>query len=445
MTTLRITNGRVIDPSQNLDQVADLWVRGDRVLGVGPQPQVQADCTLDAVGRIVCPGLIDMHVHLREPGREEDETIATGTAAALAGGVTSVACMPNTEPALDSQAAAEFVILQAQRAGNANVFPIGAITKGRHGKELAEIGGLVQGGAVAFTDDGSPVISAEIMRRAMEYCKMFDKAVLSHSEDLELTKGGVMNEGFESMRLGLRGLPAAAEEVMIFREIALAELTGARIHILHVSTAGGVELIRRGKRRGVRVSGEACPHHFTLTDACLRTFDSNYKMAPPLRTDADVQAILEGLCDDTLEVIATDHAPHAPEKKMRELDQAPNGIIGLETLLPVCVHALIEGRGEVAPPGRGGATPPLLTWPRLIEKLTVNPARVLGIDRGTLKPGAVADVTVLDPSAEWTIDPSQFRSKSRNCPYAGWKVRGRAETVLVGGVVKFERPAAAAR
>ena len=229
--------------------------------------------------------------------------------------------MPNTEPALDSQAAAEFVYLQAKRAGNANVFPIGAITKGREGKELAEMGGLVEGGAVAFTDDGSPVVSAEIMRRAMEYCKMFDKAVLSHSEDLDLTRGGVMNEGFESMRLGLRGMPGAAEEVMVYREIALAELTGARVHILHVSTAGSVELIRRGKQRGVRVSGEACPHHFTLTDKCLRTFDSNYKMAPPLRTEADVQAILEGLRDGTLEVIATDHAPHAPEKKMRELDQ----------------------------------------------------------------------------------------------------------------------------
>src|SRR4051794_18860087 len=388
-----IRNGRVIDPAQNLDQVADLWVRDGRVAGVGPRPDLHADRTLDAAGKIVCPGLIDMHVHLREPGREEDETIATGTAAALAGGITSVACMPNTEPAIDSQASAEFIILQARRAGNANVFPVGALTKGRNGVELAEIGAMVEGGAVAFTDDGSPVPSSEIMRRAMEYCRMFDRAVLSHSEDLELTRGSVMNEGFESMRLGLRGYPAAAEEIMVFREIALAELTGARVHILHVSTAGSVDLIRRGKQRGVRVTGEACPHHFTLTDACLRTFDSNFKMAPPLRSDADVQALIEGLKDGTLEVIATDHAPHAPEKKMRELDQAPNGIIGLETLLPVCVVALIE-------PGH-------LTWPQLIEKLTVNPARVLGIDRGTLKPGADADVTIIDPTAEWTIDPAK--------------------------------------
>jgi dihydroorotase len=425
MITLRISNGRVIDPSQNIDQMTDLWIRGEDVLGVGPHPSMQADRTLDATGKIVCPGLIDMHVHLREPGREEDETISTGTAAALAGGVTSVACMPNTEPALDSQAAAEFVHLQAKRAGNANVFPVGAITKGRHGKELAEIGGLVDGGAVAFTDDGSPVVSAEIMRRAMEYCKMFDKAVLSHSEDLDLTRGGIMNEGFESMRLGLRGMPAAAEEVMVYREIALAELTGARVHILHVSTAGSVELIRRGKQRGVRVTGEACPHHFTLTDKCLRTFDSNYKMAPPLRTEDDVQAILGGLRDGTLEVIATDHAPHAPEKKMRELDQAPNGIIGLETLLPICIQSLIE--------------PGLLTWPQLIEKLTIQPARVLGIDRGTLRAGALADVTIIDPTAEWTIDPHKFRSKSRNCPFAGWQVRGWANAVLVGGQIKFQR------
>jgi dihydroorotase len=425
MITKRIANGRIIDPASGMDQVGDLWVRADRIVGLGPQPQLQADQTLDATGKLVCPGLIDMHVHLREPGREEDETIATGTAAALAGGVTSVACMPNTEPALDSQAAAEFVHLQAERAGHANVFPIGAITKGRQGAELAEIGGLVEGGAVGFTDDGSPVVSAEIMRRALEYCRMFDKAVLSHCEDLDLTRGGVMNEGFESMRLGLRGMPAAAEEIMVYRDITLTELTGGRLHILHVSTAGSVDLIRRAKERGVRVSGEACPHHFTLTDECLRTFNSNYKMAPPLRTAADVQAILAGLVDGTLEVIATDHAPHAPEKKMRELDQAPNGIIGLETLLPVCVVALIE-------PGH-------LTWPQLIAKLTINPARVLGIDRGTLKPGSIADVTVIDPAAEWTVDPNEFESKSRNCPFAGWKVRGRAEVVLVGGSIKFSR------
>src|SRR5258708_2400059 len=254
---------------------------------------------------------------------------------------------------------------------------------------------------------------------------MFAKAVLSHSEGLELTRNAVMNEGFESTRLGLRGYPAVAEEIMVYREIALAELTGARVHILHVSTAGSVDLIRRGKARGVRVTGEACPHHFTLTDACFSPFDSNYDMSPPLRTEADVQARLAGLRDGTLDVLATDHAPHAPEKKMRELDQAPNGIIGLETFLPICIKALSE--------------PGLLTWPQMLEKMTINPARVLGIDRGTLRPGVAADVTVIDPNVEWTIDPSQFRSRSRNCPFAGWKVRGRARAVLVAGVIKVER------
>jgi len=425
MATICIKNGRIIDPSQGIDAISDLWIQGERILGIGQNLAPNADRIIDATNQIVCPGLIDMHVHLREPGREEDETIATGTSSAIAGGVTSVACMPNTEPALDTQAAAEFVILQAKRAGNANVFPIGAITKGREGKELAEIGGLVNGGAVAFTDDGSPVVSAEIMRRAMEYCKGFDKAILSHSEDLDLTRGGVMNEGFESMRLGLRGLPAAAEEIMIYREIALAEITGARAHILHVSSRGGVELIRQGKKKGIRISGEACPHHFTLTDECLRTFDSNYKMSPPLRTQSDVEAILEGLRDNTLEVLATDHAPHAPEKKMRELDQAPNGIIGLETFLPICIKALI--------------LPKVLTWPQMIEKMTINPAKVLGIDRGTLKQNAFADVIVIDPAMDWTIDPTKFKSKSRNCPFAGWKVKGRAELVMVGGNIKQEK------
>jgi dihydroorotase len=421
MNILRITNGRVIDPSQSLDRVTDLWIRGAQIAGIGPQ-SYEASRTLDATGMIVCPGLIDMHVHLREPGHEEDETIATGTAAALAGGITSVACMPNTEPALDNQAAAEFVYLQAERAGNANVYPVGAITKGRQGSELAEMGGLVEGGAVAFTDDDSPVVSAEVMRRALEYSRMFDKPILTHCEDLDLTRGGVMHEGFESMRLGLRGMPAAAEEVMVHRDIALAELTGGRLHILHVSTAGSVDQIRRARRRGVHVSGEASPAHFTLTDDCLRSFDSNFKMNPPLRTREDVEAILAGLKDGTLEVIASNHAPHAPEKKVRELDQAPSGIIGLETLVPICIRSLIE-------PGH-------LTWPQLVEKLTICPARILGIDRGTLRPGAEADVTVIHPSVEWTIDGQHFHSKSRNSPFIGQKVRGRAQAVVVGGEVK---------
>jgi dihydroorotase len=334
-----------------------------------------------------------------------------------------VACMPNTEPAIDNQAAAEFVILQARRAGQANVFPIGAITKGRRGEELAELGGLVEGGAVGFSDDGSPVRSAEIMRRALEYARMFDRVVMDHCEDTELTRNGVMHEGEVSLALGLPGMPAAAEEIMVARDLILAEQTGGRLHILHVSTAGSVELIRRAKQRGVAVTCEACVHHFALTDEALRSFDSNFKMNPPLRTRRDVEAILVGLRDGTIDAIVTDHAPHAPEKKLRELDQAPFGVIGLETLLPICIKTLIE--------------PGVLTWSEMIAKLTIHPARILGLDRGTLRPGAIADVTIIDPEAEWTIDPNQFRSKSRNCPFAGWRVRGRAHTVLVAGQVKY--------
>jgi dihydroorotase len=331
--------------------------------------------------------------------------------------------MPNTIPALDSQGAAEFVVLQAQRARQANVYPVGAVSKGRKGEELAELGQLVAGGAVAFTDDGAPVASASLMRRALQYAKMFDRCIMQHCQVLELTVGGVMNEGFESMKLGLGGMPAAAEDIMVARDIRLAEITGGRLHIQHISTERAVELVSEGKRRGVNVTAEACPHHFTLTDERLRTFDSNYKMNPPLRTQADVDAVIGGLRDGTIDLLATDHAPHAPEKKLRELDQAPFGIVGLETLIPITVLGLIE-------PGH-------LTWPDVIGKLTLEPARLLGIDKGTLRPGADADVTIIDPETEWTIDPAAFHSKSRNTPYGGWKVRGRAHTAIVAGEVRY--------
>ncbi len=422
MQTIQITGGRVIDPSQGIDRVTDVFLGRGRVLAIG-EGYEEADIIIDARGMIVSPGLIDAHVHLREPGNEEDETIATGARAALAGGCTSVACMPNTIPALDSQGAAEFVVLQAQRARQANVYPVGAVSKGRKGEELAELGQLVAGGAVAFTDDGAPVASASLMRRALQYAKMFDRCIMQHCQVLELTVGGVMNEGFESMKLGLGGMPAAAEDIMVARDIRLAEITGGRLHIQHISTERAVELVSEGKRRGVNVTAEACPHHFTLTDERLRTFDSNYKMNPPLRTQADVDAVIGGLRDGTIDLLATDHAPHAPEKKLRELDQAPFGIVGLETLIPITVLGLIE-------PGH-------LTWPDVIGKLTLEPARLLGIDKGTLRPGADADVTIIDPETEWTIDPAAFHSKSRNTPYGGWKVRGRAHTAIVAGEVRY--------
>ena len=424
MPTIQISGGRIIDPGQNIDQIGDLWISRGRILPMGGGFE-EAEIVIDARDMIVCPGLIDVHVHLREPGNEEDETIATGAAAALAGGVTSVACMPNTLPPIDTQAAAEFVVLQAQRARQANVYPVGAVSKGRKGEELAELGQLVAGGAVAFTDDGAPVASAALMRRALQYTKMFDRVIMQHCQVPELTVGGVMNEGFESMRLGLGGMPAAAEDIMVARDIRLAEITGGRLHIQHISTARSVELVREGIRRGVQVTAEACPHHFTLTDERLRSFDSNFKMNPPLRTWTDVEAVIGGLMDDTIGIIATDHAPHAREKKMREIDQAPFGIIGLETLIPITVMSLIE-------PGH-------LSWPEVIRKLTTNSAQLLGLAKGTLRAGADADVTIIDPHARWTIDPTKFRSKSRNTPFGGWEVRGRAHTVIVSGEVRFTR------
>ena len=422
LPTIQIAGGRIIDPSRDSDEIGDLWISRGHILPTGASYE-EAEIVIDARGLIVCPGLIDVHVHLREPGNEEDETIATGAAAALAGGVTSVACMPNTIPPIDSQAAAEFVVLQGQRARQANVYPVGAVSKGRKGEELASLGQLVAGGAVAFTDDGAPVASAALMRRALEYSKMFDRVIMQHCQVPELTVGGVMNEGFESMRLGLAGMPDAAEDIMVARDIRLAEITRGRLHIQHISTARSVELVREGKRRGVKVTAEACPHHFTLTDERLRTFDSNYKMNPPLRTWSDVEAVVGGLKDGTIEILATDHAPHAPEKKMRELDLAPFGVIGLETLVPIVATYLVD-------PGH-------LSWPEAIRKLTINPAQLLGIPKGTLKPGADADVTLIDPMARWTIDPSRFRSRSRNCPFAGWEVRGRAHTVIVCGEVRY--------
>jgi dihydroorotase len=418
MSCILIQNGCVIDPATGHDGVAKLWIENGTIAAIGGADRAATE-TIDARGKLVVPGLIDMHVHLREPGREEDETIATGCAAAIAGGVTSVACMPNTEPPLDCQSAAEFVIQQAKRAGLANVFPVGCLTKGKQGNDLSEMGGLVQGGAVAFTDDGTPVTDSEVMRRAMEYARGLGKTVLSHSEDLALTRGAVMHEGTESLKLGLKGYPAAAEEIMIYREIALAEITGARLHILHVSSARGVELIRWAREKGLAVTGEASPHHLLLNDRHLRGFDTNYKMSPPLRDKKDSEALIQGLKDGVITVLATDHAPHSIEKKMREIDQAPNGIIGLETFLPTCVKALIE-------PGH-------LSWSQMIAMMTLQPAQVLGIDRGTLKVGAPADVTIIDPEREWTIDVNKFRSKSRNCPFGGWKVKGLAEQVIVGG------------
>jgi dihydroorotase len=424
MASILLQNGRVIDPSQSMDRVTNLLVVDGRIAAFDAQPGGEQSI-INVSGKIVCPGLIDMHVHLREPGREEDETIETGTAAALAGGFASIACMPNTDPPIDSQGVVEFIRGQAARVDKCNVFVVACVSKGREGKELAEIGQLVKAGAVAFSDDGAPVANPELMRRAFEYCLMFDKPVLNHAEVHELTEHGVMHEGLVSLSLGLSGMPAAAEDVMTSRDIALAEATGGKYHLMHVSTSGSVDIVRRAKRRDVRVTTEVTPHHFTLTDDCLRTFDSNFKMNPPLRGKEHVEAILAGLADGTIDCIASDHAPHAKEKKMQELDQAPFGTVGLETMLGLVITKLI--------------VPGVLDWSKAIRKMTLNPARVLGISKGTLQIGADADITVIDPTTKWTVDPAKFHSKSTNSPFAGMELTGRAEMVIVGGKVKFRR------
>ena len=422
MSTVLIRGGRIIDPSQNIDRIGNLVLRNDRIEGIDTGATV-ADQVIDATGLIVCPGLIDIHVSLREPGDEKDETTASGTAAALAGGMTSVAAMPDTSPVVDNRAAAEFVQLQSGRAGHCHVFPLGAVTKNHDGQELAEIGQLVEGGAVGFTDAKQPVANAEIMRRALEYTRMFGRPIFSHPQVPELAAKGIMHEGYYSMLLGLRGIPAGAEVIMAARDIALAEMTGGHIHLMTLSTIGAVDQVRRAKAKGIRVTTEVTPHHLALTDSCLRGYDTNFKVDPPLRTKEHIDALIEGLCDGTIDVICSDHQPFTEEKKQNELDSAPAGIVGLETLLPICVKTLIE-------PGH-------LTWSKLIAKLTINAAMILGIQKGTLKSGADADITIIDATTSWRIDPSKFKSKGRNTPFAGWEVKGRAHSVIVGGKVRY--------
>jgi dihydroorotase len=420
--SLLIKGGRVVDPANSIDAVQDVLVKDGRIERVGPGlPAPEGVTVLDAAGKVVCPGFIDIHVHLREPGLEYKETVATGTRAAAAGGFTAVCCMANTQPVNDNRSITDYIRAKAESEGAVRVYPIGAVTRGLAGKELGELAELAEAGCVAFSDDGKCVMNANLYRRAMEYTLPFGAPVISHAEDDHLASGGSMHEGVVSTELGIPGVPAAAEDVMVARDILLAELTGAHLHIAHLSTAGAVRLVRDAKARGVHVTAEVTPHHLLLTEEAVRSFDANTKMNPPLRSKRDAEAVLEGLLDGTIDCIATDHAPHALSEKEGEFDHAAFGIVGLETAVAVLMDRLVG--------------PGLLPLATLVARLSRDPARLLGLPGGSLAAGAPADLTLLDPAAEWTVDPARFESKSRNTPFGGWTLTGRPWKTVVGGRV----------
>lgn len=427
--TLLIKNGHILDPQTQTDSVLDLLISDGKIAQIAKSIKTPADRVIDATGLFVTPGLIDVHVHCRQPGDEEEETIASGAAAAVAGGFTTIVCMPNTKPALDNEAQVEFVLRESQRVGLANVLPCGAITKSREGKELAELALMQKRGAVAFSDDGIGVGDPAVMRKALQYAKMLDTVLMQHCEEPTLA-GGAMHAGLVSVSLGLSGIPAEAEQLMIARDCILNKPIGCRYHVQHISTAYSVELVRQYRKMGMPVTAEASPHHLLLTDDCCRTYDTNFKMNPPLRGPADVQAVIDGVKDGTITLLATDHAPHLAEEKELEFAYAPNGILGLETAVGLYAKALVE-------PGH-------ISWLKLIELMTLNPAKMLKIhggqkeSRGSLEIGAIADITLIDPNKEWTVDSETFESKSRNTPFNGWKLKARAVKTIVGGVVRWE-------
>ena len=455
MNSLLLTGGRVIDPANKFDSSADVLIIGGKISAVGKKLSAPKGIeVIDASGKIICPGLIDLHVHLREPGQTAKENLATGTAAAARGGFTSVVCMPNTSPTIDNSGTVALIRERAAREGIVNVFVTGAISKNIAGEELAQIGSLKKAGIVAITDDGHCVQNNELMRRACEYAKMFDLPVMDHCQDYSLVTDGVMHEGYWSTALGLRGWPSAGEEMIVARNILLAELTGTKIHCQHLSAAGSVSLLRAAKKRGVPISGEACPHHFILTDAAVAgserfwandgknladtqtdelpswpAYDTNFKMNPPLRTARDREAILQGLADGTIEILCSDHAPHCDYEKEVEFDYAPFGITGLETELSLSLMQLVHTKR--------------ISLADMIAKFTVNPARLLNLNKGTLSVGADADVTVFDPDEEWIFRAEDSASKSRNSPFSGWKLKGRAVATFVGGKNVFSEEAAA--
>ncbi len=423
-----ITNGRVIDPSQGLDTAGDVLIEGKKISGIFPCGKAKAPTStklVDASRCIVVPGLVDMHTHLREPGHEYKETIRTGTMAAVHGGFTTVCCMPNTNPPNDSISVTRFIMDKVADGGACTVYPIAAITIGQNGEALTELEALINAGCIAFSDDGRPVMNSLIMRRALEYSKIFNVPIISHCEDSNLSEGRVMNEGFISTILGLKGIPRAAEEVMVARDIALCELTKGRLHIAHVSSAGSVNMIREAKKRGLNVTAETCPHYFILTDEALIGYDTNMKVNPPIRTPEDVEAVKEGLKDDTIDVIATDHAPHHYDDKNREFDTAAFGISGLETAFGLSMGLVEEG---------------ILDLNQLIRKLTITPAKIMGINKGSIREGADADLTVIDTESKYEVDTSKFLSKGKNSPFNKWKLKGEiVATISMGKLHQWRK------
>ena len=425
MPALLIKNGRVIDPASGRDAVADVWIEDGEIRGVAPGLAAPAGAQVfDASDLIVAPGFIDMHVHLREPGFEHAETIETGARAAAAGGFTSICPMPNTSPVNDNATVTSYIGEKARRHAIVNVFPIGAITKGSNGEELAEIGSMKDAGAIAISDDGRPVMNARVMRRAMEFARSFNLPVINHCEDLHLSAGGDMHEGLESVRLGLRGIPGCSEDVMVARDILLSELTGARYHVAHISSRHSVEMVAFAKARGLRVTAEATPHHLALADSDMPPYDSNYKMKPPLRSLSDVSAVVEGIVSGAVDAIATDHAPHPGSEKMQEFEKCPFGILGLETALGIALEKLAH-TGKI-------------TLPRMVALFTTGPARALGIGRGTLAAGSPGDVTVFSADRQWTYDVNKSFSKSRNSPYHGHSFKGGPVATIVAGEIVWK-------
>ncbi len=425
MSKLVIKNGRVLDPAQKLDRIADLAIEDGTIREIAEGIDATGSDTFDASGLVVAPGFIDMHVHLREPGFEHAETIETGSRAAAAGGFTSVCCMPNTQPVNDNATVTSYIVDRARRFAAVNVYPIGAITKGSAGEELAAIASMKQAGIVAISDDGKPVMNARVVRRAMEYARALDLPLIEHCEDLHLSAAGDMHEGLESTRLGLRGIPRSSEDVMVARDLILAEVTGARYHVAHISSRHSVEMVAFAKQRGLAVTSEATPHHFVLADADMRPYDSNYKMKPPLRERCDVDAVTQGFISGAIDAIATDHAPHPGAEKMQEFERCPFGIIGLETALGLALERLYHS-GKLA-------------LPQLVQLFTFNPARILSLHRGTLRTGSAADVTIFGLDHEWTYDVSQSPSKSRNTPFNGYRFRGGPVATVVAGQVVWKR------